>query len=115
MQPATTELARALHDTAIHDATIPIVSNISAEPLTDAQALREELPLQVSSSVQWTRSIEYMVSQGVTTFIEIGPGQALTGMVKRIAKGVTTINIGNAEEIARAVTFVRGAGLLHAV
>jgi [acyl-carrier-protein] S-malonyltransferase len=115
MQPATTELARALHDTAIHDATIPIVSNISAEPLTDAQSLREELPLQVSSSVQWTRSIEYMVSQGVTTFIEIGPGQALTGMVKRIAKGVTTINIGNAEEIARAVTFVRGAGLLHAV
>jgi [acyl-carrier-protein] S-malonyltransferase len=56
-----------------------------------------------------------MVSQGVTTFIEIGPGQALTGMVKRIAKGVTTINIGNAEDIARAATFVRDAGLLHAV
>jgi [acyl-carrier-protein] S-malonyltransferase len=115
MQPVTAELARALRDVAIHDATIPVVSNISAEPLTDAQALREELPLQVASSVQWTRSIEYMVSQGVTTFIEIGPGQALTGMVKRIAKGVTTINIGNAEEIARAVTFVRDAGLLHAV
>jgi [acyl-carrier-protein] S-malonyltransferase len=56
-----------------------------------------------------------MVSQGVTTFIEIGPGQALTGMVKRIAKGVTTINIGNAEEIARAVTLLRQAGLIHAV
>jgi [acyl-carrier-protein] S-malonyltransferase len=115
MQPVTAELARALRDTSIHDVTIPIVSNISAEPLTDAQALREELPLQVASSVQWIRSIEYMVNQGVTTFIEIGPGQALTGMVKRIAKGVTTINIGNAEEVARAVTLVHDAGLLHAV
>ena len=73
------------------------------------------MPLQVASSVQWTRSIEYMVSQGVTIFIEIGPGQALTGMVKRIAKGVTTLNIGNAEDIARTVTFVRDAGLFHAV
>lgn len=115
MQPVTAELARALHDATIHDTTIPIISNISAEPLTDAQSLREELPLQVASSVQWIRSIEYMVSQGVTTFIEIGPGQALTGMVKRISKGVTTINVGKAEEIARAVTLVRDAGLLHAV
>jgi [acyl-carrier-protein] S-malonyltransferase len=115
MQPVTAALTRVLRDTVLHDATIPIVSNISAEPLTDAQTLREELPLQVASSVQWTRSIEYMVSQGVTTFIEIGPGQALTGMVKRIAKGVTTINIGNAEEIVKAATFVRDAGLLHAV
>jgi [acyl-carrier-protein] S-malonyltransferase len=115
MQPAAAELSRALDDVAIHGATIPIISNISAEPLTDVQSLRAELPLQVASSVQWIRSIEYMVSQGVTTFIEIGPGQALTGMVKRIAKGVTTINVGKAEEIAKAAQLVRDADLLHAV
>jgi [acyl-carrier-protein] S-malonyltransferase len=115
MQPVTAELTGIVRDTVIRDAAMPVISNISAEPLMDAQSLRMELPLQVASSVQWTRSIEYMVSRGVTTFIEIGPGQALTGMVKRIAKGVTTMNVGNAEEVARAVTLVREAGLLQAI
>ena len=115
MQPVSSSLVRSIQTAGIHTAAIPIISNINAEPLTDAQALREELAQQVSASVQWTRSIEYMVNQGVTTFIEIGPGQALTGMVKRIAKGVTTLTIGSVAEVAAAVQFIQDAGLLHAI
>jgi len=103
MQPAAAGLAQAIQATDVHDATIPIIGNIQATPLTQAPAIRDELAQQIATSVQWIRSIEYLTGAGVTTFIEIGPGQALTGMVKRIAKGVTTINVSNMGEIEKAV------------
>jgi len=79
--------------------------------LTGAQAIREELTQQIASSVQWTRTIELLVSVGVTTFLEIGPGQALAGMVKRIAKGTTTLNVGNAADIEKVVGILHEMGL----
>ncbi len=112
MQPAAAGLARAIEATSVQDAAIPIIGNINAAPLTQAQAIREELAQQIASSVQWIYTIEYLTRAGVTTFIEIGPGQALTGMVKRIAKGVTTLNISNGAEIKKAVAVVREAGLV---
>lgn len=115
MQPATAGLTQSINQTTIHDATIPVISNITAEPLSAEQALRTELAQQVAASVQWIRSVEYMVGQGVTTFIEIGPGQALTSMIKRIAKGTTTITIGSAAEVDKAVAKVRDMGLLDNV
>jgi len=111
MKPATVGLARSIEKTAIHNATIPVISNITAEPITDAQALRTELAQQVAESVQWTRTIEYLTSKGITTFFEIGPGQALAGMIKRIAKGSTIINIGNVAEIDKAVARVHELNL----
>jgi [acyl-carrier-protein] S-malonyltransferase len=107
MQPAAEHLTQVLADLPLHDASIPLVSNISATPLTTADELRDELAQQVAASVQWTRTVEYLAGEGVTTFIEIGPGQALTGMIKRIVKGVTTANIGNVADIAKVVALVR--------
>lgn len=115
MQPAATGLAQAIAAADVHDAPIPVIGNIQAVPLTHAQDLRAELAEQVASSVQWMHTIEYMVSQGVTVFIEIGPGQALTGMVKRIAKGVTTLTIGSQAELEKAVVLVREKNLVHSV
>lgn len=112
MQPAAELLTNVLSTLPLRDASIPLVSNISATPLTSADALRDELAHQVAASVQWTRTIEYMATDGVTTFIEIGPGQALTGMIKRIVKGVSTINIGNVADISKAVALVRERGVL---
>ena len=102
MQPAAAGLAQALEGTSIRDAIIPVIGNISATPLTQESAIREELAQQIASSVQWIRTIEYMVNSGVSIFLEIGPGKALTGMVKRIAKGMTTLNVSNAVDIAKA-------------
>lgn len=115
MQPASQGLAQAIAAADVRDVTIPVIGNIDAEPLTNAAALREELAQQIAASVQWVRTIEYMVSSGVNTFIEIGPGQALSGMVKRIAKGATTMTIGNVAELEKAAAFVRETGLVGGV
>ncbi|HCI82244.1 MAG TPA: [acyl-carrier-protein] S-malonyltransferase, partial [Ktedonobacter sp.] len=112
MEPAARGLAEALRGIEVHNINIPVVGNINARPLTEENDIREELEHQIANSVQWTRTIEYMTGAGVTIFIEIGPGQALTGMVKRIAKGATTLNIGNRSEIEKVVTAVREKGLL---
>jgi [acyl-carrier-protein] S-malonyltransferase len=115
MQPAAEGLAQAIASAGIRDASIPIISNITATPLTQATDIEHELPEQIASCVQWTHSIEYMANAGVTTFIEIGPGQALTGMVKRIVKGVTMLNISNAAELEKVVGHVREMGLVRDV
>ena len=112
MQPAAAGLARAIEGTGVQDAAIPVISNIHATPLTGARAIREELAQQIAAPVQWIRTIEYLVGAGVTTFLEIGPGQALTGMVKRIAKGVTTMNVSSAADIEKVAGTLRDIGLV---
>ncbi len=115
MEPAAAGLARAIRAVAVQDATIPVISNIHAAPLTQAQAIREELARQIASPVQWIRTIEYLASAGVAIFIEIGPGQALTGMVKRIIKGATTVSISSAADVEKAAATLREMGLVHEV
>jgi [acyl-carrier-protein] S-malonyltransferase len=112
MAPATAGLAAAIAQVALHDPVVPIISNITAEPLTRATALGDELGSQITSPVQWTRTIEYLASQGVDTFVEIGPGQVLSGLIKRIAKGAATLSVGTAAEVAAAagrLTSMQGA------
>lgn len=113
MQPATTGLATAVAAAGIHDATVPVVGNIEGQPLVKAAEIGRELTQQIDSPVQWVRTIEYMVAAGVDVFFEIGPGQTLAGMVKRIAKGVTTITLSNSVEIEKAVNLVREMGIAH--
>jgi [acyl-carrier-protein] S-malonyltransferase len=110
MLPAAAKMAEVIATAPLRDAAIPVINNIAALPMTRADDIRQELSQQVADSVQWTRTIQYMVGAGVSIFIEIGPGQALTGMVKRIAKGVTTVNISNEAEIAKAVATIRTMG-----
>lgn len=115
MQPAAAGLAQAIEQTEVHDASIPIIGNMHAKPLTKAQEIREELAQQIAAPVQWTRTIEYLAGAGVTIFLEIGPGQALTGMVKRIAKGVTTLNVSSGADIEKVAGTMREMGLVVGV
>jgi [acyl-carrier-protein] S-malonyltransferase len=78
---------------------LPIVGNASARPLTDIDSLRVELVGQLTTSVRWTETIRFLVEQGVTTFIEFGPKDVLTGLLKRIAPEATGIAIGTPEAI----------------
>lgn len=107
MRPASGGLAEAIATTTVRDAAIPVIGNITAAPLTRADDIREEMAQQIASPVQWIRTIAFLTGAGITTFIEIGPGQALTGMVKRIANGVTTINISSAADLEKAVARIR--------
>ena len=115
MQPAAVGLAQAIEQTEVHDASIPIIGNMHAKPLTKAQEIREELAQQIAAPVQWTRTIEYLAGAGVTIFLEIGPGQALTGMVKRIVKGVTTLNVSSGADIEKVAGIMREMGLVVGV
>jgi [acyl-carrier-protein] S-malonyltransferase len=110
MLPAAAGLAQAIAATPVHDAQIPLIGNIHATPLSGAADIRAELAQQIASSVQWRRSVEYLVSEGVTTFIEFGPGQALTSMVKRIAKGATMFNVSSEADLAKVTGALRALG-----
>jgi [acyl-carrier-protein] S-malonyltransferase len=99
MEPASAGLAQAVAEAPLRDATVPLISNISATPLTEAAALRTELARQIVSPVQWVKTIEFLSAQGISIFVEIGPGQVLSGLVKRIVKGATTLNISTAADV----------------
>ncbi|MFH0768705.1 MAG: ACP S-malonyltransferase [Chloroflexota bacterium] len=99
MQPAVDGLSRTIATLNFRDPAIPIIANVTAKPLTNAEQIKTELINQLCNGVQWQRSIEYMVNDGVDTFIEIGPGKVLSGLIKRINKNVNTLNIGDAEAI----------------
>ncbi len=99
MEPAVDILSILIAKLAFNDPIVPVVANTSATPLTTADQIRSELTAQLCSGVQWQRSVEYMVSAGTSTFIEIGLGKVLSGLIKRINKGANTLNIGDAEAI----------------
>ena len=99
MQPAVEGMIEYLDATSFAPPSIPVIANVTGVPLTSAQEVKMELRKQLTSPVQWQRSVEYMVKQGVTTFIEIGPGNVLTGLVRRIDKEVATVNIGDLEAV----------------
>ncbi|MFC2010842.1 ACP S-malonyltransferase [Chloroflexota bacterium] len=103
MQPAVDGMSEIIATLNFHDPTVPIIANTTAQPLTAAEQVKAELINQLSNGVQWQRSIEYMIDDGVSTFIEIGPGKVLSGMIKRINKEVNTLNIGDAEAIKNLV------------
>jgi [acyl-carrier-protein] S-malonyltransferase len=99
MAPAAVGLSAVVAAAALRDPAVPVISNITAEPLTEIAALRDELARQIAAPVQWTRTIEYLVSQGIETFVEVGPGQVLSGLIKRITKSATTLAVGTAGEV----------------
>lgn len=99
MQPAADGLRKAIASLSFRNPAVPIIANTTARPVTTAAELKTELVDQLCSSVQWQQSVEYMIAQGVTAFIEIGVGKVITGMIKRIDKNVKLINIGDAAAI----------------
>ena len=99
MMPAAVGMSEAISGLNFSHPSIPIVVNSTAQPVTTADEIKEELLRQLCNCVQWQRSVEYMVGSGVSTFIEIGPGQVLSGLIKRIASEAQTFNVGDAESI----------------
>ena len=95
MAEVSDQLAAAFEQVTWSDAQPPVVSNVTAEPVTDADRIRSLLAEQVRSPVEWVASVRRMVEEGVDTFLECGPGSALTGMVKRIAPGTRTLNVAD--------------------
>ncbi|MBM4406938.1 MAG: ACP S-malonyltransferase [Chloroflexi bacterium] len=93
MQPAVPGMAQAIYKATIRNPQVPIISNTKAEPIARQGEIQAELIDQMVSCVRWTKSVEYMAANGVKTFVEIGPGKVLTGLIKRIAKEAQTLNV----------------------
>ena len=102
MQPAAHVMAEALAAVPISNPAVPVVVNVRAEAVTEANRIADLLVAQVTGSVRWRESVLWMERAGATEFWEIGAGKALSGMIKRIAPGAATRAIGTPEDVAAA-------------
>ena len=93
MENAGHEFASFISNVELNDASIPVITNVDAEPTVNSSDFREKMPKQIYSSVHWTQTIEKMVSDGVEIFIEIGPGKVLAGLNKKIAPDAVVYNV----------------------
>ena len=85
MEPARTELARAIEETPFSAPRCPVYQNVTALPTTDSQLIKENLLKQLTSPVRWTQTVQNMLADGAGRFVELGPGTVLQGLVRRIA------------------------------
>ncbi|MED1469565.1 ACP S-malonyltransferase [Bacillus salipaludis] len=96
MKPAAAELKGVLDGLNMQDAKIPVIANVSAEPMEKAEEIKEKLIEQLFSPVLWEDSVQNMIELGVDTFIEVGPGKVLSGLIKKIDRSVKTYSVSDA-------------------
>jgi [acyl-carrier-protein] S-malonyltransferase len=99
MKPAEDRLAPELRALPVHDPQVPIVANVDAEPKRTSAAAIEALIAQVSSPVRWEDVVRRLASEGVTTYVEVGPGTVLTGLVRQIHRNATVASFGAPEDL----------------
>lgn len=93
MEPAREELAEAIHAAQFQSPVCPVYQNVNAQAATDVSVIRENLIAQLTAPVRWTQSVDKMVADGASAFVECGPGKVLQGLVKKIASGVELSSI----------------------
>ena len=99
MRPATLKMEKIINDQNFKNPEQKVVSNVTASEYENIESIKKLLIHQIESPVRWRESIEYMISKGTKTFIEIGPGKVLSGLIKRINKDVKVLNIETVEDI----------------
>lgn len=103
MQPAIDGMQPVLAALKFKDPVYPVITNTGAGPLTRAADIEDELLRQLRQSVRWQDTVNYMLGQGVDTFIEIGPGKVLSGLIRKTDPDAVTFNIGDAAQVAEGV------------
>lgn len=94
MQPAADQMAALLADVELTEPKIPVLSNVTGAPHADVEAIRANMVAQITGSVRWVECMQYLVAQGVSDAVECGPGKVLTGLMKRIDRGVSVSCMG---------------------
>jgi [acyl-carrier-protein] S-malonyltransferase len=103
MQQAADNLATSIQTVDVQAPKIPVVSNVTSEILTTPEAIRQEMVAQVTSSVQWEQNVQKLIAEGVSVFIECGPGKVLSGLVKKIDRNVQTYCVSDEASFAQVV------------
>ncbi|KPL54879.1 ACP S-malonyltransferase [Prosthecomicrobium hirschii] len=102
MQPAADAMAAALAEVDLKAPIVPLISNVLAAPINDPDEIRRRLVEQVTGTVRWRESVQWLAANGVTRLVEIGSGKVLTGLVKRIADGVEGLAVNTPDDVAKA-------------
>ncbi len=108
MESAQPKLNAELGHATIQTPAVPVISNVTARPHLDPQSIRTRLVEQVTSSVRWEDSIRYLLAEGFTRFIELGPGTALTGFMKRIDKNAQVLNVADESSLETTAQALAG-------
>jgi [acyl-carrier-protein] S-malonyltransferase len=108
MAPAADAMAEALANAEIQSPLVPLVANVLASPITDPAEIRGRLVDQVTGTVRWRESITWLAENGVDTFVEVGTGKVLSGMVRRIHKGAVGIPVNAPEDIDALMEKISG-------
>jgi [acyl-carrier-protein] S-malonyltransferase len=103
MKPAQDRLEADLNALKMQKPVYPVICNFEASPVTDALEARRTLGAQVTGSVKWEQSMRLLIDQGVQTFIEIGPGKVLFGLMRQIDRSKTCVNVGDEASLTKAV------------
>lgn len=111
MSSAQPKLQQALNQIVLHSPKVEVISNVTARPHEGPSMIASRLVDQVTSSVRWEESIRYLIGQGFTRFIELGPGKALSGFVKRISDQVQILNVNDGASLAATVAALQPAAV----
>lgn len=103
MREAAERLSSKLDSVSFQDATVPVVANVTARPVQQSEEIKQLLVEQVYSPVLWSDSIAWLIEQGVDTFVELGPGSVLTGLIKKIDKTVALYNVKDLETLEKTI------------
>ncbi len=108
MQPAQERLAADLDGLPFKDLAIPIVTNVDAKAINQGADARDALVRQVSQPVRWLQSVEFLISQGVQTLVEIGPGKVLSGLVRQIDRNLRCVNVEDKASLCATREMISG-------
>jgi [acyl-carrier-protein] S-malonyltransferase len=109
MMPAQVKLENDLRTTKFSDLKVPVVTNVDADTIETGDQARDALIRQVTMPVRWEESMRMLLDEGVTTFIEVGPGRVLTGLMRQIERSVTTLNVEDQKSLQVAVDKIGAA------
>jgi [acyl-carrier-protein] S-malonyltransferase len=109
MLPMQQKLEKDLRGTEFSDLQVPLVTNVDADTTTSGSEAREALILQVSMPVRWEESVRLLIDEGVNTFVEVGPGRVLTGLLRQIERSVAALNIEDEKSLAATAEKIAGA------
>jgi [acyl-carrier-protein] S-malonyltransferase len=108
MKPAAERLQEVLAGIDMQDAKVPVIANVTAHPVTNGDEIRRLLVDQVVSPVLWEDSVRWLLAQGVDTFVEIGPGAVLSGLIRKIDRSATVLTVNSCESVQAAVEALQG-------
>jgi [acyl-carrier-protein] S-malonyltransferase len=109
MMPAQEKLARDLEKTHFGELRVPLVTNVDADTIETGEQAREALVRQVSTAVRWEESVRLLIEEGVNTFVEVGPGKVLSGLLRQIERSVATLNVEDETSLQKTVEKIAGA------